>query len=130
MASFFLSGPSAARASLEALVHRRVATAYTDWLIAANGIASDLATSRSGILLLLLLLLLILQGSRADVTPALGLLILITALPALGAEGMADARPSTSEMTSGEHVPRMIFITRCQKRRGQAYENRRLPRGI
>ena len=49
-----------------------MAAAYTDWLIAANGIASDLATSRSGILLLLLLLLLILQGSRADVTPALG----------------------------------------------------------
>jgi len=49
-----------------------VAAAYTDWLIAANGIASDLATSRSGILLLVLLLLLILQGSRADVTPALG----------------------------------------------------------
>ena len=48
-----------------------MAAAYTDWLIAANGIASDLATSRSGILLLLLLLL-ILQGSRADVTPALG----------------------------------------------------------
>ena len=49
-----------------------MAAAYTDWLIAANGIASDLATSRSGILLLVLLLLLILQGSRADVTPALG----------------------------------------------------------
>ena len=32
-----LSGPTAARASLEALVHRRVATAYTHWLIAANG---------------------------------------------------------------------------------------------
>ena len=70
-----------------------MAAAYTDWLIAANGIASDLATSRSGILLLLLLLLLlILQGSRAGVAPALGLLILITALPALGAKGMADAR--------------------------------------
>ena len=48
-----------------------MAAAYTDRLIAANGIASDLATSRSGILLLLLLLL-ILQESRADVTPALG----------------------------------------------------------
>ena len=48
-----------------------MAAAYTDWLIAANGIASDLATSRYGILWLLLLLL-ILQGSRADVTPALG----------------------------------------------------------
>ena len=69
-----------------------MAAAYTDWLIAANGIASDRATSRSGILLLELLLLLILQGSRADVTPALGLLILITAFPALGAKGMADAR--------------------------------------
>ena len=34
----------------------------------------------------------VLQGSRADVTPALGLLILITAFPALGAKGMADAR--------------------------------------
>ena len=73
------------------MVHRRVAAAYTDWLIAANGIASDLAASRSGILLLLLLLL-ILQGGRADVTPALGLLILITTFPALGAKGMADAR--------------------------------------
>ena len=71
-----------------------MAAAYTDWLIAANGIASHLAANCSGIrlLLLLLLLLLILQGSRADVTPALGLLILITAFPALGAKGMADAR--------------------------------------
>ena len=94
-----------------------MAAAYTDWLIAANGIASDLATSRSGILLLLLLLL-ILQGSRAGVTPALGLLILITALPALGAKGMADARPSSSELNSGALNPRMISITRCQKRRG------------
>ena len=67
-----------------------MAAAYTDWLIAANGIASDLATSRSGILLLLMMM--ILQGSRAGVTPALGLLILITALPALGAKGMADHR--------------------------------------
>ena len=50
-----------------------MAAAYTDWLIAANGIASHLAANCSGIrLLLLLLLLLILQGSRADVTPALG----------------------------------------------------------
>ena len=69
-----------------------MAAAYTDWLIAANGIASDLARSRSGILLLLLMMMMILQGSRAGVTPALGLLILITALPALGAKGMADAR--------------------------------------
>ena len=70
-----------------------MATAYTDWLIAANGIASHLAANCSGIRLLqLLLLLLILQGSRADVTPGLGLLILITAFPALGAKGMADAR--------------------------------------
>ena len=105
-----------------------MAAAYTDWLIAANGIASDLATSRSGILLLLLLL--ILQGSRAGVTPALGLLILITAFPALGAKGMADARPSSSELNSGALSPRMISITRCQKRRGQAYENRRFPRWI
>ena len=59
-----------------------MAAAYTDWLIAANGIASDLATSRSGILLLLMMMM-ILQGSRAGVTPALGLLILISALPAL-----------------------------------------------
>ena len=94
-----------------------MAAAYTDWLIAANGIASDLATSRSGILLLLLMMM-ILQGSRADVTPALGLLILITALPALGAKGMADARPSSSELNSGTLSPRMISITRCQKRRG------------
>ena len=49
-----------------------MAAAYTDWLIAANGIASHLAANCSGIRLLLLLLLLILQGSRADVTPALG----------------------------------------------------------
>ena len=109
---------------LSAMVHRRVAAAYTDWLIAANGIASDLATSRSGILLLVLLLLLILQGSRADVTPALrppgG------TLPALGAKGMADARPSSSELNSGALSPRMISITRCQKRQGQAYEKRRL----
>ena len=69
-----------------------MAAAYTDWLIAANGIASHLAANCSGIRLLLLLLLLILQGSRAVVTPALGLLILITAFPALGAKGMADAR--------------------------------------
>ena len=70
-----------------------MAAAYTDWLIAANGIASHLAANCSGIrLLLLLLLLLILQGSRADVTPALGLLIPVTAFPALGAKGMADAR--------------------------------------
>ena len=68
-----------------------MAAAYIHWLIAANGIASDLAASRSGILLLLLLLL-ILQGNRAGVTPALGLLILITAFPALGAKGMADHR--------------------------------------
>ena len=94
-----------------------MAAAYTDWLIAATGIASDLATSRSGILLLLLMMM-ILQGSRAGVTPALGLLILITALPALGAKGMADARPSASELNSGALNPRMISITRCQKRRG------------
>ena len=49
-----------------------MAAAYTDWLIAATGIASDLAANSSGILFLLLLLLLILQGSRADVDPALG----------------------------------------------------------
>ena len=96
-----------------------MAAAYTDWLIAANGIASHLATNCSGILLLLLLLMMmILQGSRAGVTPALGLLILITALPALGAKGMADARPSSSELNSGALNPRMISITTCQKRRG------------
>jgi hypothetical protein len=39
---------------------------------------------------------------------------------------MADARPSSSELNSGALSPRMISITRCQKRRGQAYENRRL----
>ena len=42
---------------LSAMVHRRVAAAYTDWLIAANGIASHHAASRSGIRLLLLLIL-------------------------------------------------------------------------
>ena len=79
---------------------------------------------------MLLLLLLILQGSRADVTPALGLLILITALPALGAKGMADARPSATALNSGARSPRIISITKRLKRRGQAYENRRLPRWI
>ena len=51
-------------------MHRRVAAAYTDWLIAANGIASHLAASCSGIRLLLLLLLL--QSPLADEPPAFG----------------------------------------------------------
>ena len=65
----FLSGPTTARASLEALVHRRVAAAYTDWLIAENGIASHHAASRSGIRLLLLLILAIAASGRFPPLP-------------------------------------------------------------
>ena len=54
---------------LSAMVHRRVATAYTDWLIAANGIASHHAASRSGIRLLLLLILAVAASGRFPPLP-------------------------------------------------------------
>ena len=75
------SGQTIPRASIETLLHQRVAAAYIYWLIAANGIASHLAASRVGMRLLLLLLLLALAGAATDVTPVLGR----DALPAPGA---------------------------------------------
>ena len=92
------SGQTIPRASIETLLHQRVAAAYIHWLIAANGIASHLATSRAGMPLLLLLLAL--ARAVTDVTPVLGRADVTDVTPVHKMAKGWPIRSSTSEMAS------------------------------
>ena len=83
---------------METLLHQRVAAAYIHWFIAANGIASHLATSRAGMPLLLLLLAL--AGAVTDVTPVLGRADVTDTTPVHKMAKGWPIRSSTSEMAS------------------------------
>ena len=121
---FFIlrSGQTIARASIETLLHQRVAAAYIHWLIAANGIASHLATSCAGIRLLLLLLAL--ARAVTDITPVLGReQVVAPGVTGWPRDGRSVRQPRRWPRHVGSsHIP--IILPEISDRRGQAHENR------
>jgi len=116
------SGQTIPRASIETLLHQRVAAAYIHWLIAANGIASHLATSCAGIRLLLLLLAL--ARAVTDITPVLGReQVVAPGVTGWPRDGRSVRQPRRWPRHVGSsHIP--IILPEISDRRGQAHENR------